>query len=556
VTLRRLLPLALLTALALSTASAAHAASAWQAWPAPVPAGGKFETSPGLPGDLSFWAPNRGLMTVGGNNAVPEGIYRWDGASWNQLAVVCGSAYTARIAWAGPDEFWTIARPSLPRPQTAGTALCHFKDGEVVGSYSTVVDADDRYQTMFAAACNGPSDCWFGGAFGEDGLGRRSGAFHLHWDGNALSTVYAPQGRAISDLLHTSDGWYESTYRGPSPTAADAEPPLRDPEPVARLLHEIDGTTFTDDPFEPAQPSVPAELYALDGDGQTAWAAGGGAVVNGQPQARTPLLVRHTAGTPGWQEVNLSAAGLPTDQSLVDVAAIPGTGGAWAALDTPSLFGDDGGQPRVVHVAADGTAVLEELAGDTDPVKGGATRIACPAANDCWMATARGNLYRWVPDGVPAYPVDADPAFQGTITQRVNEAAEEAVPDDPPVDDSLLNAPPIELAQEPVPDVVGSSCPALPSLITKVKSKVHGSKRLRLYITFKLARKAKVGMTAKRRGKIVTRAKQRTLAKGNRTLILKVTRKRWPTALKFSVREATKSTCGSTAPAPDPVTPR
>ena len=381
--------------------------------------------------------------------------------------------------------------------------------------------------------------------WGRGRLGRRSGAFHLHWDGHALSTVYGPQGRAISDLLHTADGWFESTYRGQTPTAADAAPPLRDPEPVPRLLHRIDGATFTNDPFEPTLPVVPTELYALDGDGQTTWAAGGGAAIDGQTQPRPPLLVRRTAGSPSWQEVDLAAAGLPTDQSFVDVAAIPGTGEAWAALDAPSLFGDEGGQPRVVHVAADGTATLEELAGNSDPIKGGATRVACPAINDCWMATARGNLYRWLPEGVPTYPLDADPAFQGTISQRPNEAAEQAVPDDQPQDDSLLGAPPIELVPEPEGDVAAAACPALPSLISKVKSKVHGSKRLRLYVSFRLARKAKVGMTAKRRGKVVARAKQRTLAKGSRRLILVVTRKHWPTALRFAVRDTAEPKCGA-----------
>jgi len=540
--LRRLAP-ACATIFALGVAATCAPASSWVPWPSPVPPGGKYETPPGLPGDLSFFSPNRGLMTVGGNNAVPEGLYSWDGASWHQLAVVCGSAYTARIARAGPDEFWTIARPSLPRPQTAGTALCHFKDGEVVGSYSTVIDGDDPYQTMFAAACDGPSDCWFGGGFGQDGLGRRSGAFHLHWDGSALSTVYAPQGRAVSDLLHAGDGWYESTYLGPSPTAGAAPAPLQDPEPVPRLLHEIAGATFVDDPFAPSQPGVPAELYALSADAQTAWAAGGGALVDGQVTPRTPLLARHAVGTPGWQEVDLSAAGLPADQGLVDVAAVPGTGGAWAALGTPSLFGDDAGRPSVVHVGADGAATVEHLTGTGDPAKGGATRIACPAADDCWLATARGDLYRWVPDGVPAYPVDGDPAFQGTITLRPNEAAEQAVPDDPPVDDSGLPSFPIELDVEPDADVAAAGCAVLPSLITKVKSAVHGKRQLRLYVSFTLARKAKVGMTAKRHGEVVSRARPVTLAKGHRLVVLKVTRKRWPTALRFSTREAAKPTC-------------
>lgn len=538
--MRRALLLIMLLAAALAVPSTAGAAGGWMAWPSPVPPGGKYETPPGLPGDLSFWAPNRGLMTVGGNNAVPEGIYSWDGARWHQLSTVCGSGATARIAWAGPDEFWVIARPSLPRPQTAGTALCHFKDGAVVGSYSTVIDADDPYSTMFAAACDGPSDCWFGGGFAQDGLGRRSGAFHLHWDGSTLSTIYAPQGRAVSDIMHVPDGWVESTYLGPSPTSGDAQPPLADPEPTPRLLHSITGGVFADDPFTPSAPSTPAELYALSSDGQTAWASGGGAVVNGTVTPRTPLLVKHAIGTPGWNEVDLSAAGLPTSEGLVDVAAVPGTGGAWAALATPSLFGDDGAQPSVVHVAPDGTATVVDLTAQGDPAKGSAMRIACPAANDCWLATARGNLYRWVPDGIPAYPVDSDGAFQSTITTRPNEAAEQAVPDDPPVDDSGLPSFPVVLPIESDGDAAAASCPPLAALVSSVRSKVHGRKKLQLHITFTLARKAKVGMTAKRRGKVVARAKQRTLTRGKRKLVLNVTRKHWPTALRFSTKELTK----------------
>ena len=56
----------------------------------------------------------------------------------------------------------------------------------------------------------------------------------------------------------------------------------------------------------------------------------------------------------------------------------------------------------------EGAAGLAKVSPPAPPAKGGATRIACPAADDCWLATARGNLYRWVPDGVPAYPVDGD----------------------------------------------------------------------------------------------------------------------------------------------------
>ena len=140
----------------------------------------------GEPGDLSFWAPNRGLLTVDGNDTIPRGIFSWNGQSWHQLATVCGGpGDTARIAWAGPDEFWVVSEPSLPRAGS-GLALCHFKDGQVVGSFSTPVEASDPFRQMLSAACNGPDDCWFGGVGSQDALGERVGAFHLHWNGTAL----------------------------------------------------------------------------------------------------------------------------------------------------------------------------------------------------------------------------------------------------------------------------------------------------------------------------------------------------------------------------------
>ena len=159
-------------------AAAALALAATPGWrleqPAPPP-GAPFNAALGSPGSLTFWAPNRGLLGVEGNSVVPRGILAWDGESWHTLATVCGGpGDTMRIAWAGPDEFWTVSEPSRPR-QGSGTALCHFKDGSVVGSYSTADNAADPYRQMNAAACNGPSDCWFGG-IGSDSSGGGSGA--------------------------------------------------------------------------------------------------------------------------------------------------------------------------------------------------------------------------------------------------------------------------------------------------------------------------------------------------------------------------------------------
>ena len=62
------------------------------------------------------------------------------------------------------------------------------------------------------------------------------------------------------------------------------------------------------------------------------------------------------------------------------------------------------------------------------------------------MVTWAGWLFHYS-DGTPL-PDDTDPAFQGTIEFRPNEAAEQFVPDQLPADDSQLFAPP-PLEQNP-----------------------------------------------------------------------------------------------------------
>ena len=72
--------------------------------------------------------------------------------------------------------------------------------------------------------------------------------------------------------------------------------------------------------------------------------------------------------------------------------------------------------------------------------RGSAARIACPAANDCWLVT-------WARLALPLQrrdppKRDTDPNFEATINFRPNESAEQFIPDRSPVDDSLLFARP------------------------------------------------------------------------------------------------------------------
>jgi hypothetical protein len=545
VSLRRRLAIAL-GAAALTAgvvAPAAPAAPQWREVPMPIPAGGLYRTPVGIPGDLKFWAPNRGLMTVGGNNSIPEGLYSWDGVEWHQLSTVCGGGNDARIAWAGPTEFWTITRPSPPRDQRPGLALCHFRDGEVVGSYSTPEAAADPFHEMLAAACLAPDNCWFGGVAGRDGTGARVGAFHLHWNGGELRTVYGPQGRAVSDLLAHGGALFESALVGREPGDRIA-PELADPEPAPRLLHRIDGETFANDAFVPGTfETGGTEVWGLDSDGTTAWAVGGGAISGPSLTdaffERPPLAAR--LGTDGsWDELTLTFSGDAPEgtPSFGDVAAIPGTSTAWVAVRPDGAFGWGGdGQATVARIAATGVTTYQTLGDDADPDKGAAWRIACPAANDCWLATGSGFLYRWSdPAAPPSYPRDTDPAFQGTITVRPNEAAEQPVPDAPPEDDSLPPAP-IESPDDGDEDEL-PPCKPLPSLVYKVSAAAAG--RTRLVVKFRLRRAVKVKLVGKRRGKVVASTKLRRLRPGKRALTLHVTAKTWPTKLSFVIKGDTR----------------
>jgi hypothetical protein len=508
----------------------------WRLEQPPPPAGVPFKVPLGAPGDLEFWAPNRGLLAVTGNDTIPRGLYSWNGQTWHQLATVCGGpGDTARIAWAGPTEFWVVSEPSLPR-RGAGLALCRFKDGQVVGSWSTRVDAADPFRRMMSATCNGASDCWFGGVGSQDALGERVGAFHLHWNGSDLISVYGPQGRGVSDMQFHQGALYESTLVGRSPENRAEPVDLAEPEPTPRLIHRVADVAFANDPFEPTPlaevPVDGSELLALDSDGANLWAVGGGAASGpsaplGAAVARPPLAARLQGGA--FEELTLTGAEFGATDRLGDVAAIPGTS---EALATVVPFAD--------RQSANSKAIVARIgpSGATSTIRlpaagagrGSAARVACPAADECWMVTWAGWLFHYS-DGTPL-PLDTEPAFQGTIEFRPNEAAEQFVPDRLPVDDSQLFAPPpLELTPNAVKP---GKVRRLPPLLRRIRSRLRG---LRLTVSFTLTRRARVSLLAKRGGRTVARTPPRIFAPGRRKLSLRLSRERYPTRLAFKTKE-------------------
>jgi len=514
-------------------AGRAQAEPIWRLEQPPPPAGVPFKVPLGAPGDLSFWAPNRGLLTVEGNDTIPRGIFSWNGQGWRQLATVCGgSGDTARIAWAGPDEFWVVSVPSLPRGG-AGLALCRFKGGQVVGSWSTRADAADPFRQMDSATCNGPSDCWFGGVGSQDALGTRIGAFHLHWNGSDLETVYGPQGRGVSDMEFHQGGLYESTLVGRAAENRSEPVELATPEPAPRLIHRVSGRSFANDPFLPQPlPGVPAdgtELLALDSDGTDLWAVGGGAASGpsapeGSSIPRPPLAARLVSGA--FQELALSGGEFgPTDR-FGDVAAMPGSEDAMATVVPFAARHSTNSKAIVARIEPDGTTTTTRLPA-AGAGRGAAARIACPAPDQCWMATWGGWLFHYS-DG-SQLPLDTDPAFQGTIDFRPNEAAEQFVPDTLPVDDSELFAPP------PIEDAKAKpgKTRRVPPLLKAVRSDLDG---LTLTVSFTVTRPAQVALIAKRDGRTVARTPQRRFGRGRHSLSLRLSRDRYPTKLAFQAK--------------------
>lgn len=586
-----MLAVLLLAALTASGARAADDGAIWTSAPAqapPPPTGASpspFPAALGEVGDMKFWAPNRGVLITGGNAFVPAGLYAYDGVTWHQLSTVCGGE-AGRIAWAGPDEFWTISdqRPGqtlpggLEQSSLLNVSLCHFVAGQVVASYAMPLQQPDSYRPMDAAACSGPSNCWFGGELGES---PGSGAFHLQWDGTGLSVVYSPQRHAVAAMALHAGQIYESVQLAPSDeygSESTANPPLLHTivatDPTNPFHNVVPANTQnpscapfcpplpeygTDAEGHPVAPVTLAGLslssdYSLAGTGPATpqlWAVAGPdrASPPGSQAAAHPVALRLSKGV--WTQVVPNLASFGEGEDPVGVAADPGETAAWVAMQgsrapgarVDLLSSGDGG--TTWSVAEHDELGPEQGVGS----RGEAGPIACPAAHDCWLATTEGWLFH-LTDGSPVEP-DTDPFFDGgdgVITFRPADGGQiETVPDSPPEDDSLANQlPPTPTAPTQVkiggrkPKPAKSLVSASHSRLEERKVRVHGHEVTRdvLVLSFKVRARARVWVLAELHGKVVARSPKRVLEKGPRQVRLTLDPKRWPTKLKLEAHPA------------------
>jgi hypothetical protein len=584
-------------------APAEGASAVWRYQPAlapPPPPGvtpAPYPVPLGAVGQVSFWAPNRGLLITGGTSLVPAGLYAYDGASWHELSSVCGGA-KGRIAWAGPDEFWTIADQRLgqltghPQFGLEALSLCHFVGAQVVASYALPVGEPDSYMEMDAAACLSASDCWFAG---QTGLPPNLGSFHLHWNGAELSTVYDASDHAVSGMAIFNGRLYEGLSVGAEDSYFPSEdakhpPALRSIAPAGQApLCEGAPSSFCNvflfagQPLpvypEGAPPDALGGFYlATDGSPLGAGASQLWAVANpvrtpppGSSAAQVTILrdakgswaqIAPTRNGPSALPAGATLSGSysdvsrsqPSEQGAGSIAPEPGTSEAWLSLQEA---GGEGAtvallQANVPEGQGEASATILEtdhLPGPQDPVgfSGRAGPIACPAAHDCWMATSEGWLFH-LTDGAQLAP-SADPLFDGgdgVIAYRPPDSGVPVIyPDAQPADDSLANQ-----QSPPAPTVAPEAPPAKPAkarrpkpLLTHVKSALLHHRLL--VISFTLTARAHVRMVGRRDHRVVARTPREALQPGRHRLSLSLDPSRWPTSLSFEAHPIVPPSAGT-----------
>ena len=577
--------LALAGASATAAASPASAAQAtWSGLEQPIPAGSTFPVGLGKIGDIEFWAPNRGLLiTAGEPPTIEPGVWAYNGVEWHELtrgqngAGTCG-ATDGRIAWAGPGEFWTVSdgRSGQANEIIGGgserevphedNTLCHFAHGEVLASYAHPADQPDSYQAMHAAACLSPSDCWFAGEPLEE---PQVGAFHLHWNGSSLENEpYLGEGHAIEDMTSFEGALYESVRISRTDRVSEQKPVTPalhriNPEGVSPPIEPEDGP---EGPFgeglplyesgEPAKSLDYLHLSAADG---ALWAAAGVSPEPVEPPHRAGQVTVARDVADEWTQLigpqHPLGAILPAEQrteerdllggeakgAVVDaIAAEPGGGGAWLALSSPR---GEGAQTRavLVHLSAAGEVSEAQTLPSTQEEeegigpKGTATKLACTEAEDCWLATTQGWLFHLAPEGERSLPKDPRESeyFKGLITYRPpDQGLPQVVPDAPPPDDSgQVEEPPDyggTFAEAKAPAIEATvAAPLLSDLHSRL---LHGTT---LELRFHLAVRARVRLLARRHDKVVASTPMRTLAAGNRKLLLRLSLREWPTKLSL-----------------------
>jgi hypothetical protein len=466
-------------------------------------------------GDVAFEAPNRGvLVTAGIQGVMPAGVYAYDGTGWHLYSTVCGGQ-DGSVAWAGPNEFWTVAayankqEGSPSSGEEVARTLCRFANGEVVASYAEPFGSETAYEKMEAAACNGPSNCWFAGV-PVASTAPNQGPFHIHWDGASVTAV--PSLTETQPRIENGEGTVTGLtfFAGALIESVTKAPYLRE---VSLAQPEI----FTPVPL----PEGVSGPFAIGSDGGQLWA-----VSEAEPVALRSIGL-------GFERIPLGRRLNGGVESPVVIATEPNGAAIWAAEAHFS-----GGSATVVltHISASGAEseplTLPRPAEELNP-KGAPTALACPSAGQCWLATSKGWLFHL---GGPL-PQDTDPAMHVVISSRpTDNSTRSFVPAGLPQDNSGETEPTKSLGEVPLEKFPVTH--KRKTLVSKVHQTIIGKRTLQL--SFVLYARAHVQLVASFHKKVVAKTPKLTMAKGTHELRLKLDPKRWPTGLDFRVHPVSK----------------
>jgi hypothetical protein len=505
--------LAMLVAALAALSVAAVAQGAESEWHSEQPVGGLGVPAPlGKVGGVAFWSPDKGVLITEGNGGMPAGVYAYDGSRWYLYSTVCGG--TGDIAISGPDEFWTIANYGETQEgsegREAGRTLCHFANGEVVASYAEPAASPEAFLPMKAAACDGPSDCWFAGSELRSPL-PNLGSFHLYWNGGGLTPV--PSMATVESEVSAMPGEVENLAFSSGRLFETANE-----SPYLREVSLTDPRRFLS--VEPESAVGPFVLSTEPLEEQ-AWAV-----------SRAGTVLR--LGVAGFETVPTEGPIQWSNGSTRAVGAEPGIEAAWIGSGGSGVGIPPAQVRRVTASGAVGPIVeLPRPSEELDP-KGPVEQIVCPAAEQCWMVTEKGWLFHL--GGPPPEGVNGDPLMHRLITVRPRDASSRTfvsagLPED--------NSGEVEASrEEPLLHEHFPHRPKKRALVVKVKQTlIH---KTILQLAFTLRGKAHVQLLAKHHKQVVAKTPRLTLAKGRHRLRLRLDPKRWPTSLDFQVHPATK----------------
>ena len=539
------------------------------------------------------------------------GVWLFNGVRWFPDPTFPGQSVCRgnKVLWAGKRDYWLVGSRQGNWPALCRFDGVSFEWQPVDVPSATLarvpldVAGRRRAGAISAGACNAWDDCWFFGGFGtvvhwngqalSDATPDVASQPWLGGDATAAVARRTAAGAPFGLVTRTTGGGQKGDQLPPRP---DGSPP---PE-----LFGATGGAFAPLPLVPpsvAQPGDPyrTDLVAVDADPQgRSWAAGRpvgdrvaffedpqnpGAtdrrVATSEP---SPLLPANADGTarpcPGTPPDQFRYANQRDGEDAFlwsSIAVLGDTGAALAGgqmrAGAPARTGfndDDSREPVLALVRCDAPPVITRFRA-TDPTAtspsvgpvaadrfGTVTAVAAAAGNDAWTATTRGRLLQ--PSDPSRDIVQAPHLYRMTDGLPPNSPAgddDEPRPlvfqEDPPI---IVEAPP-DPEPEPVPDTTTTQ--RAPPITRQVRQKasVYGVRaklrkrkgELHLEISFKLRRPVTLGVEALRRDKVVSRSPVKRFTGKSGTLTLRLSRKRWPTRIRFVLKATKPAAVGTPA---------